>query len=77
MIARQRYYFIVSKKEDFLKGHRINYIANKSTLSCSYLGAILRSKKPVDNEIIYMVMSAIGYSEKEIKALKEEYFKEV
>lgn len=77
MIVRQRFFFDKEKKKEFLRGYRMDYIAEKSGISYSYLIQILRGVFKVDNELIDGLMQSIGYSEKEIKTLKTEYFKEV
>lgn len=74
MIVRPRYYFRKELKNEFLKGMKLNYICEQIGMSYSYLSSVMRGKNAVDDYVITKIMAYIGYTNKEIKELKDKYF---
>lgn len=74
MIRRPRYYFDKTQKKEFVRGQTLVYLCEKIGISYSYLSSIIQGKNVVDDYFIRDIMLGIGYSDKEIKTLKNKYF---
>lgn len=73
-MRKPKYIFNKSLKKDFLKGHSMVYLSTVAPISYSYLAGIMTSKYAVDDCIVEIIMTHLGYNNKEIDKLRDFYF---
>lgn len=74
MEKRPRYFFKKDMKNEFLRGMKMTYIADKVGISYSYLYSIIQAQNVVDDYLIARIMLCIGYKNTDIKNLKSKFF---
>ena len=77
MLKKKKYRFNRSKRKEFTRGYRLDYLSEQVGISYSYFTQILRGAFDVDDTNREYIMEKCGYSTKEIKQFKNYYFEEV